>query len=103
MGIRASRRKTTEPIAETVTEDELKNRQENEVSTETTEPTFEDFDVDAPTVAAEDTVETPESPSNTEKPAKEKKESTRPPVPEGKVSPVAFAKLLSEHKTKQAR
>jgi hypothetical protein len=32
-----------------------------------------------------------------DKPAKEKKESTRPPVPEGYISPVDFAKRLTEH------
>jgi|SRR5688500_2806088 len=88
--------------------------EENIVTTET-EPTFqepdfaapaepeapENFDVDAPT--AEDTVAEAPVATEGEKPAKEKKESTRPPVPEGKVSPVAFAKILSEHKTAQAR
>jgi hypothetical protein len=69
---------------------------ENTVSTEPTEPNF-DVDVDAPEVvenAAEDTVD---APATADKPAKEKKESTRPPVPEGKVSPVAFAKILTKH------
>jgi hypothetical protein len=61
-----------------------------------------DFDVDTP--EAEDVVAEPVAEGTSAAPkAKEKKESTRPPVPEGKVSPVAFAKILSEHKTKQAR
>lgn len=60
----------------------------------TTEPNF-DVDVDAPeAVEAEDTVEAPKAAD--EKPAKEPK-NTRPAVPEGKVSPVAFAKILTEH------
>jgi len=37
------------------------------------------------------------------KAAKAKKESTRPPVPEGFISPVQFAKLLGEHLTAKAR
>jgi hypothetical protein len=83
------------------------DKKENTVSTETTEPDFADVDVDAPIAApeptAEDTVTAPTSGETapTEKPAK--KESTRPPVPEGKVSPVAFAKLLSEHLTAKAK
>jgi hypothetical protein len=74
--------------------------EENTVTdTQTTEPNFdapEDFDVDAPQapVETEDTVATTETTTET-KPAA--KQSTRPPVPEGKVSPVAFAKILSEH------
>jgi hypothetical protein len=52
-----------------------------------------DFDVDAPEVEAATTTG--------EKPAKEKKEPTRPPVPEGKVAPVAFAKILTEHLRKE--
>jgi hypothetical protein len=53
-----------------------------------------DFDVDA-----EDEIEdtgTDEAPK-TDKPAKAKKESTRPPVPEGYVSPVKFASELTAH------
>jgi hypothetical protein len=62
-----------------------------------------DVDVDAPqAVEAEDTVvatgtdAAPKADGET----KETK-STRPAVPEGKVSPVAFAKLLTEHLRKQ--
>jgi hypothetical protein len=67
---------------------------ENNVTTQTDTPNFGDVDVDAPAPVAEDTV----APTTTEdKPAAKAKESTRPPVPEGKVSPVHFAKLLSEH------
>ena len=63
------------------------------------EPDF-DVDVDAPAaIETEDTVEAPAE--NAEKPTKEKKESTRPAVPEGKVSPVAFAKILTEHLRKE--
>jgi hypothetical protein len=52
-----------------------------------------DVDVDAPE-AAEDSVEegTAEAPK-----AEKKKKSTRAPVPEGFISPVAFAKVLTEH------
>jgi hypothetical protein len=75
------------------------------VSTETTTPDFGDVDVDAPIVAPEVTSEDTvgQAATTDETPAKEKKESTRPPVPEGKVSPVAFAKVLSEHLTAKAR
>src|SRR5690349_23130688 len=92
--------------------------EENTVTTETTEPNFDapstddlndalaeqlqedaavdtdttDYDVDAPEVDAEDVVATQPT-AEAEKPAKEKKEPTRPPVPEGKVSPVAYAKI----------
>jgi len=83
--------------------------EENTVSTETTPfdettelPDF-DVDVDAPQGDAEDTIATQPEAVEGEKPAKEKKESTRPPVPEGKVSPVAFAKLLSKHLTEKAQ
>jgi hypothetical protein len=80
---------------------------------ETVEPNFEavndpgtqenpDFDVDTP--EAEDVVAEPVAEGTADAPkAKEKKESTRPPVPEGKVSPVQFAKILSAHKTAKAR
>jgi hypothetical protein len=79
------------------------NNKEKNVTTQTDTPNFEDVDVDAPqAVEAEDTVATPET-ATADKPAKEKKESTRPPVPEGKVSPVQFAKILSEHLTAKAR
>jgi hypothetical protein len=58
------------------------------------------FDVDAP--EAEDVVAEPVAEGTADTPkAKEKKESTRPPVPEGKVSPVAFAKILTEHLRKE--
>ena len=58
-----------------------------------------DLDVDAPDAdEAEDTVEEGTAAAPTDKPAKAKKESTRPPVPEGFVSPVAFAKILTDHK-----
>jgi len=78
--------------------------EENAVTT-STEPNFDapefdetDVDVDAPEVTdAEDVVATQPEAAEGEKQAKEKKEPTRPPVPEGKVSPVAFAKLLTEH------
>jgi hypothetical protein len=85
-----------------------KTNKESTVNTDT--PNFDtttapeapaDFDVDAPVVATEDTVEA--APTEGEKPAKEKKESTRPPVPEGKVSPVQFAKILTEHLREQGR
>jgi hypothetical protein len=56
-----------------------------------------DLDVDAPD-DAEDTVEEGTATTPTDKPAKAKKESTRPPVPEGFISPVTFAKILTEHK-----
>jgi hypothetical protein len=61
-----------------------------------------DLDVDAPDAdEAEDTVAEGTEAAPTDKPAaKAKKESTRPPVPEGLVSPVQFAKLLTEHKIK---
>jgi len=88
--------------------------EEYTVNTETVEPTFDapeaadqdlafdqDVDVDAPAVAdAEDSVATtqPVEPAKTET-----KAPARPPVPEGKVSPVAFAKLLSAHLTAKAR
>jgi hypothetical protein len=64
-----------------------------------------DVDVDAPVAVegSEDTVVTDAGTAEAPKAEKAKKESTRPPVPEGKVSPVQFAKILSEHKTKQAR
>lgn len=77
--------------------------------TNTTEtPTFDepavaiDFDVDAP--AASDAEDAPAAPIEgakaDEKTAKEPK-NTRPPVPEGKVSPVQFAKNLTEHLRKE--
>jgi hypothetical protein len=71
---------------------------ENTVSTQTQETPDFDVDVDAPEVTqnAEDTVDVPAETAEKAK-AEKKKESTRPPVPEGKVSPVAFAKILSEH------
>jgi hypothetical protein len=77
------------------------NEENTDVTTHTETPDFTDVDVDAPAPAAEDTVAVPvEGETKTE--TKETK-STRPAVPEGKVSPVQFAKILSEHKTKQAR
>lgn len=76
------------------------NKENTTVTTATeTEPTF-DVDVDAPQAVetTEDTVATPTETAETEK--KDTK-STRPAVPEGKVSPVAFAHLLSEHLRKE--
>jgi hypothetical protein len=81
--------------------------EENTVTATTDEPNFDapefdetdtvDADFDAPTVTdAEDAVVT-QPVAEGEKPAKEKKEPARPPVPEGKVSPVKFAKILTEH------
>src|SRR3954465_9987265 len=71
---------------------------ENTVTTETT-PDFidTDVDVDAPEIVASDAEDTVTETPTGEKTEKAKKESTRPPVPEGKVSPVQFAKILSEH------
>jgi len=105
MALRKSRTKTaTEEVrndGKSPETDITNENQENiEMSTATepqfAEPDFEnvDVDVDAPAKASEDTVA---APVEGEKPAKDKKESTRPPVPEGKVSPVQFAKILSEH------
>jgi hypothetical protein len=69
-----------------------------------TEPTNPNSDFDVDTPEAEDVVAEPVAEGTAEAPkAKEKKEPSRPPVPEGKVSPVQFAKILSEHKTKKAR
>ena len=61
-----------------------------------------DLDVDVDTALGEDEVDTIPADGGTaeapaDKGAKTKKESTRPPVPEGKVSPVAFAKILTDH------
>jgi hypothetical protein len=76
------------------------NTKEKTVTTNTqTEPNFEDVDVDAPVaIETEDTVA--ETPAKEEK-AKEPKAPARPPVPEGKVSPVHFAKILSKHLTER--
>jgi hypothetical protein len=93
----AARKKTTP--TNTIAEENV------EMTAETTENPFEtvehveaeqlDLDVDAPEVTdAEDTVVEPATAE--EKPKKEKAPS-RPPVPEGKVSPVQFAKILSKH------
>jgi len=75
---------------------------ENTVSNTEEIPNF-DVDVDAPAaVETEDSVA--ETPATTDtKAEKAPKEPSRPPVPEGKVSPVAFAKLLSAHLTAKAR
>jgi hypothetical protein len=72
--------------------DELGNTTSDDVS---------DLDVDAPDGdEAEDTVAEGTEAAPTDKPTKAKKESTRPPVPEGYISPVQFAKVLTEHKIK---
>jgi hypothetical protein len=103
-----ARRKTT--IAEETTE----------MTTTTDEPNFDapelgpdemaaqaeldaaaDADVDTPDFDAEDEVaELVEGEKPAEK-EKAKKEPARPPVPEGKVSPVQFAKILSKHLTEK--
>src|SRR4051794_29360804 len=71
--------------------------EENTVSNDEIVPDFTDLDVDAPETVetTEDTVA--EAPVAGEKTEKVAKAPARPPVPEGKVSPVAFAKILSEH------
>jgi hypothetical protein len=58
-----------------------------------------DFDVDAP--EAEDVVAPVAEGTAAAPTTKAKTESTRPPVPEGKVSPVAFAKILTTHLRKE--
>jgi hypothetical protein len=58
-----------------------------------------DLDVDTPELDEADetdTVEEPAAEAPKEKKAKEKKAPARPPVPEGYITPVAFAKVLSE-------
>jgi len=57
-----------------------------------------DVDVDTPSEADE-----PETVVAPEKAKAKEKAPTRPPVPEGFVSPVAFAKILSAHLTEKAR
>jgi hypothetical protein len=58
-----------------------------------------DVDFDAPDADGDDETETlpAETTTDGDKPAKAPKVPARPPVPEGYVSPVAFAKLLTEH------
>jgi hypothetical protein len=84
------------------------NEENTTVSTETNPfdaPEVTDVDVDAPEIEAVDAPEdVVDAPTETaEKQAKEKKEPARPPVPEGKVSPVAFAKLLTAHLQENGR
>lgn len=67
---------------------------------EDTAPEVEDLDLDVDTASddVEDTVEaTDDKPEKAPKAPKEKKGPARPPVPEGKVTPVQFAKILTEH------
>jgi hypothetical protein len=67
-----------------------------------TNPDPTDFDVDAP--EAEDVVAEATAPiaaDGTKAAEKAPKEPTRPPVPEGKVAPVAFAKILTDHLRKE--
>ncbi len=76
--------------------------QEPETLTNTEAAPEELGEVDTPSESDEvDTV--PQGATETkEKPAKAAKEPARPPVPEGYVSPVAFAKILSGHLSKKA-
>jgi hypothetical protein len=104
--MRASRAK--KPI-ETIQENTVNAPEFTEpVATDET-PNFNDVDVDvdAPQEAppaSEDTVAVADNTvAEGDKPAKAAKESTRPPVPEGKVSPVHFAKLLTAHLIKEGR
>lgn len=74
---------------ETVTED----------VTSETEAVEENLDVDTPELEEADEADAPEATTETakaDKPAKKEKAPARPPVPEGFITPVAFAKVLSE-------
>jgi hypothetical protein len=56
-----------------------------------------DFDVDTPDASEVDEPEAPAAEGEGKPAAKAKPASTRPPVPEGFISPVAFAKELTKH------
>jgi hypothetical protein len=81
------------PFGETATADVEDNDALSEL--ENTEVQA-DLDVDTPD-ASDEIEEVPGSPEVAEKPAKAAKAPARPPVPEGYVTPVAFAKILTEH------
>src|SRR5262245_49330884 len=79
---------------------------EDEVAAVATLEPDADVDVDTASAAAEDETEDT-SAATAAAPAKrtatKKTASTRAPVPEGYISPVAFAKELSKHLTAKAR
>lgn len=79
---------------ETPNEDEQAEATLNEVDT----PEDDELDT-VPEGAAGDTA----APAAGEKKAAKEKTPARPPVPEGYVTPVAFAKLLTEHLIKEGR
>lgn len=74
----------------------------SETESETAE---ENLDVDTPELDEADEADAPEATTETAKaegkPAKEKKAPARPPVPEGFITPVAFAKILTERGDKE--
>jgi hypothetical protein len=88
----------TNPFAE----DETTTPETEAVTSDVTETVEENLDVDTPEldeVSEGDETDAPEATTAAEKPAKKEKAPkapARPPVPEGYITPVTFAKLLTE-------